>query len=212
MAGWASRLVDAQGLVSSPLSRHRRVRSDGLNDESLSEPATLPEAVRRAVHNARSPNVQRRRRRRRESCGFSAEGVDYVAFSRRLIPNIPQTAPFRSLYVPLVAHSPLVAVEYRRRHSLRDKRGVSPSPTRRRVVVTALLACAAVAFAAPCATSAGSPTTGSNPAAPLWRAYPLEQTATTARGSAVPSTDPPHRTAAPDPPPGRGGADAATTP
>jgi len=73
------------------------------------------------------------------------------------------------------------------------------------VVVTALLACAAVAFAAPCATSAGSPTTGSNPAAPLWRAYPLEQTATTARGSAVPSTDPPHRTAAPDPAPERGG-------
>src|SRR4051812_32288829 len=89
--------------------------------------------------------------------------------------------------------------------ALRDKRGVTPSAMRRRMAVTVLLACAAVALAAPAAMSAGAPTTGSNSARSLWRAYPLEQTVTTAGGSAVPPTDSPQRAAARDPAPERGG-------
>jgi hypothetical protein len=44
-----------------------------------------------------------------------------------------------------------------------------------------------MALSAPPAISAGTGSTGSNPAAPLWRAYPLEQTATTTAGSAHPT-------------------------
>src|SRR3954453_1831401 len=193
MAGWASRLVDSSGV--SRLCRSLATAGFGpmASTTSLSPNRQRCQnlcAVRFTMRGLRTPNAGDAAV---VSPAVSAPKIwIYVAFSRRLIPNIPQTAPFRSLYVPLVAHSPLVAVEYRRGHSLRDKRGVSPSPTRRRVVVTALLACAAVAFAAPCATSAGSPTTGSNPAAPLWRGDPpWAKGGTPARPAPAPAPPPP---------------------
>jgi hypothetical protein len=65
---------------------------------------------------------------------------------------------------------------------------------RRRAPRAAILAGCAVALAAPNAVAAGTTpggTTpaGTNPAEQLWREYPLEQTATTGRGSPAPSSD-----------------------
>jgi hypothetical protein len=71
--------------------------------------------------------------------------------------------------------------------------GQGVSFSARLLLVTILIACAPMVLGAPLAMGAGGATTGSNPAEPLWRAYPLEQTATTAKGSAVPSTNSTHR-------------------
>src|SRR5919198_5200919 len=88
----------------------------------------------------------------------------------------------------------------------RDRRGVSDAPSRRRMLVPILISCGGLAVAVPAmadALSADAATTGSNPAEPLWRAYPLEQTVTAPAASAVPSTDPARRAsprpAAPEP-------------
>src|SRR4051812_36802679 len=72
----------------------------------------------------------------------------------------------------------------------------------RAILIWLLTACAAMALAAPDAMSADGSATRSNPAAPLWQNYPLEQSATTVARSPGPptrSTAPASERSAPDP-------------
>jgi hypothetical protein len=73
------------------------------------------------------------------------------------------------------------------------------------MLVALLLACVAVALAAPRAMSAGAATGASGTAEPLWRLYPLEQTATTPGGSTMASTVTARQGSSRSPAPERGG-------
>src|SRR5919107_3495227 len=58
----------------------------------------------------------------------------------------------------------------------------------RPILISLLVACAALAVTAPDAMSTGSASTGSNTAKALWREYPLERTAAIDATVALPST------------------------